>query len=161
MYRAIICICIFALIVSPAMCVDIHTRGEVQIKDTYDKVVSGDISGITTLKLSLSGSEKTYQYNAGNTVVIDATDEKDIHTAQVSPNRIEGYYTYAKSNSYPWGVYWCIHNYNAKPVLVYSEFSGRKVWYAPISTATVEKILADVEGGNIPDILTIQKVVNI
>lgn len=31
MYRVVICICIFALLVSPALCVDIHTYGNVSV----------------------------------------------------------------------------------------------------------------------------------
>jgi hypothetical protein len=83
----------------------------------------------------------------------------EVDVVLVGTDRIEGYYSYGKSSTYPWGIYWCVHDIGGKPMVVYSEFSGRKVWYTPIGTTTVDSLTAILEKGKLPDISIIQAAV--
>ena len=134
---------------------------------TWASVETGDIQstslfGAVTVKLTLTSEkekiEPIVQINPGSDLVVAANYiGGDAQIVQVGKDRIEGYYTYGKSSTYPWGVYWSIHDLNGKPMIVFSEFSKRSVWFSPISSEQVDEITAILNKGEIPDIVTIQK----
>lgn len=154
-----------ALTITTSDTVELSTKGA----SGWDKLSSGDLStkAITKaepVKITLtSGKEKVepiIQMNPGADLVISANYVGgDVDVVQVGKDRIEGYYTYGKSNTYPWGIYWCIHDIGGKPMIVFSEFSKRSVWYSPISSNSVEEIAAILNKGTIPDISIIQAAV--
>jgi hypothetical protein len=139
-------------------------------KSSWEKMESGDVATVeiakpTTAKISLSSVvdakkkvEPVVQINPGASLVVEANYAGgDAQFVQVGKNKIEGYYSYGKSSAYPWGIYWCIHDVGGKPMIVFSEFSKRSVWYSPVSSDTVEEIAAILNKGDIPDITLIQK----
>ena len=102
--------------------------------------------------------EPIVQLNPGASLVVEGNYAGgDAQIVQVGKDKIEGYYSYGKSSPYPWGIYWCIHDVGGKPVIIFSEFSKRSVWYSPVSSDTVEEIAAILNKGDIPDITLIQK----
>lgn len=139
-------------------------------KSSWEKMESGDVATVeiakpTTAKISLSSVvdakkkvEPVVQINPGASLVVEGNYAGgDSQIVQVGKDKIEGYYSYGKSSAYPWGIYWCIHDISGKPMIVFSEFSKRSVWYSPISSAQVEEIAAILNKGTIPDITLIQK----
>ena len=157
MYKHVICALLITLCVFPALSVDILGT-HADVRDMYDTVVSGDISGVKTLKISFAKSDVTYQYRNADVIIFDS-QESNTDIVQYSFDYIEGYYTYGKSSTYPWGIYWCIHDIGGKPMLVYAEFSGRKVWYAPVGQKTVDMLTASLDKGELPDISIIHAAV--
>lgn len=154
-----------ALTISSSDTVELSTKGA----SGWDKLSSGDLStkAITKaepVKITLtSGKEKVepiIQMNPGADLVISANYAGgDVDVVQVGKDRIEGYYTYGKSSTYPWGIYWCVNDIGGKPMLVYSEFSKRSVWYAPIGQKTIDGLVASLGKGELPDISIIQAAV--
>lgn len=151
---------------------------EVSTKDTKDptsweKLQIGDVASTKltkaqAMKFTITGAtekekvEPVVQVQPGMALVIKANYAgSEVDVVQVGKDSIEGYYSYGKSSTYPWGIYWCIHDVGGKPLLVYSEFSGRKTWYAPIGTKTVESLTATLEKGELPDISIIQAAVGV
>jgi hypothetical protein len=144
----------------------------ISIKDSKDAtawntLASGDmgsytLSKVSTLKFILTSEkekvEPVVQVWPSSDIVIKANYAGgDAQIVQVGKGKIEGYYSYGKSSAYPWGIYWCIHDVGGKPVIIFSEFSKRSVWYSPVSSDTVEEIAAILNKGDIPDITLIQK----
>lgn len=167
---------IFAALTAHATAITITSKDNVSIetkdaKDatTWEKIESGSIGSVTlakatSVKLTLTNEkekiEPVIQLNPGADILVSANYQGgDANIVQVGKGRIEGYYTYGKSSHYPWGIYWCINDINGKPVLILSEFSKRSVWYAPISSESVEEIRAILNKGEMPDISLLQKVV--
>lgn len=165
---------IFAALTAHAGALTITSRDTVSIstkdaKDatTWASVETGDIQstslfGAVTVKLTLTSEkqkiEPIVQVNPGANLVVQANYVGgDAQIVQVGKNKIEGYYSYGKSSTYPWGIYWCIHDVGGKPMIVFSEFSKRSVWYSPISSNSVEEIAAILNKGTIPDITLVQK----
>lgn len=152
-----------ALTITTSDTVELSTKGA----SGWDKLSSGDLStkAITKaepVKITLtSGKEKVepiIQMNPGADLVISANYVGgDVDVVQVGKDKIEGYYSYGKSSAYPWGIYWCIHDIGGKPMIVFSEFSKRSVWYSPISSDKAEEIAAILNKGDIPDITLIQE----
>lgn len=137
---------------------------------SWQKLESGDVATIAftkpeAVKLTLSSAvdekqkvEPVVQINPGASLVMEGNYAGgDAEIVQVGKDKIEGYYSYGKSSTYPWGIYWCIHDVGGKPVIVFSEFSKRSVWYSPISSDKVEEIAAILNKGDIPDIKMIQE----
>ena len=169
---------IFAAFTAHVGAITISSKDTVEIstKDTKDATTwvsmeQGDIASVSftahqTVKILLSlGKEKVepiVQINPGADLVVSANYAGgDADIVQVGKERIEGYYTYGKSSTYPWGIYWSINNINGKPVLVLSEFYKRSVWYAPISSESVEEIRVILNKGEMPDVSLLQKVVGV
>jgi hypothetical protein len=167
---------IFAAFTAHAGALTISSKDTVNIatKDAKDAVTwvdlsQGDIASVSftsaqTVKISVVGAlkdqkiEPVVQINPGASLVVSANYAGgDAQIVQVGKNKIEGYYSYGKSSTYPWGIYWCIHDVGGKPVIIFSEFSKRSVWYSPVSSDTVEEIAAILNKGDIPDITLIQK----
>lgn len=148
----------------------------VSTKDTkgttsWTALAAGDIASVelakpTAVKLTLTSAtdakqkvEPVIQVNTDADLVVQADyAAKEIRVVQVGKDRIEGYYSYGKSSTYPWGFYWCVH-LGEKPLMVYSEFSGRKVWYNYVGQKTVDTLTATIEKGELPDISIIQAAV--
>ena len=155
-----------AIMISSTDTVSIATKDS---KDatTWNSLASGDVgsytlSKVSTLKFILTSEkekvEPVVQVWPSSDIVIKANYAGgDAQIVQVGKDRIEGYYTYGKSNTYPWAIYWCIHDLNGKPVIVFSEFSKRSVWYSPISSDKVDEITVILNKGEIPDITLVQK----
>jgi len=160
-----------ALTITTSDTVEISTKDS---KDatTWEKMQTGDVASVelvkpTAVKLTITGAEKekvepVVLIQPGMDLVVKANYEgSEVDVVQVGKASIEGYYSYGKSSLYPWGIYWCIHDIGGKPVLVYSEFSGRKVWYAPIGTKIVDALTTTLEKGELPDISIIQEAVGV
>lgn len=164
---------VFAALTAHAGALTITTSDTVEISTKsvsgWDKLASGDISAKTVtkaepVKLTLTNEkeklESVVQVNPGADLVVKANYAGgDVDLVQTSKDKIEGYSTYGKSSTYPWGIYWCVHDIGGKPMLVYAEFSGRKVWYAPVGQKTIDTLIATLEKGEIPDITIIQAAV--
>jgi len=164
---------IIAALTAHAGALTITTSDTVEISTKsvsgWDKLASGDISAKTVtkaepVKLTLTNKkekvEPIVQVNPGADLVVKANYAGgDVDLVQTSKDKIEGYSTYGKSSTYPWGIYWCVHDIGGKPMLVYAEYSGRKVWYAPIGKKTIDALTATLEKGEIPDITIIQAAV--
>jgi hypothetical protein len=137
--------------------------------DTWSKLESGDIAGTalmvpTAVKLTVSQEKETLepiiQILPGADLVVAADySGRTVDVVQVRSDRIEGYYSYGKSNTYPWGFYWCVYDLKGKPFVVYSEFSTRSVWYNYISAENVGKLNDAINMGACPDIGIIQRMV--
>jgi len=161
-----------ALTITTSDTVEISTKDS---KDatTWEKLQSGDVASVTlakptAVKLTITGAtekdkvEPMVLIQPGMDLVVKANYAgSEVDVVQVGKASIEGYYSYGKSSTYPWGIYWCIHDIGGKPVLVYSEFSGRKVWYAPVGTKTVDALMTTLEKGELPDISIIQAAVGV
>lgn len=153
-----------ALTITTSDTVELSTKGE----SGWDKLSSGDISTKTVtkaepVKLTFTGEkeklEPILQLNPSASLVVKADyAAKEVSVVQVSKSRIEGYYSYGKSTTYPWGFYWCVH-LGERPMLIYSEFSKRSTWYNPISQKTIDSLNAAIEKGELPDISIIQEAV--
>lgn len=159
-----------ALTITSSATVEVATK-DVKDATTWEKLQSGDVASVelakpTTVKLTLTSEREKVEpvilVNAGADIVIKADyTGKEVDVVQVSKSSIEGYYSYGKSSTYPWGIYWCVHDIGGKPMLVYSEFSGRRVWYNPIGQKTIDALTASLEKGELPDISIIQAVVGV
>ena len=136
----------------------------------WDKLSSGDLSAKTItkaepVKLTITSEKEKVEpvvqvWPDADRVVVKANYAGgDVEYVQASKDKIEGYSTYGKSSTYPWGIYWCIHDIGGKPMLVYAEFSGRKVWYAPVEQKTIDTLIATLDKGELPDITIIQAAV--
>ena len=157
-----------ALTISSTDTVSISTKDS-KGATNWNSLASGDVgsytlSKVSTLKFILTSEkervEPVVQVWPSSDIVIKANYAGgDTQTVQYDKNKIEGYYSYGKSSTYPWGIYWCIHDLNGKPVIVFSEFSKRSVWFSPISSDNIEEITAILNKGEIPDISLIQKAV--
>lgn len=157
-----------AITISSKDNVSIATK-EAKDATTWNNLASGDLGSYTLSKVSslkfILTSEKekvepVVQVWPGSDLIVSANYVGgDADIVQVGKDRIEGYYTYGKSSAYPWGIYWSIHDINGKPVLVYSEFSGKKTWYNPISQKTIDSLNAAIERGELPDISIVQAAV--
>lgn len=157
-----------ALTISSSDTVEVATKDS---KDatTWEKLEAGSIGSVelakpTAMRITLTAEkekvEPVVQVNPGADLVVKANYAGgDIDYVQVGKDKIEGYSTYGKSSTYPWGIYWCIHDIGGKPMLVYAEFSGRKVWYAPVGQKTIDSLTATLEKGEMPDIAIIQAAV--
>lgn len=153
-----------ALTISTSDTVEISTKSGTG----WDKLSSGDLSAKTItkaepVKLTLTSEkeklEPVLQINPDASLLVKANYQgKEISIVQASKTRIEGYYSYGKSTTYPWGFYWCVH-LGEKPMLIYSEFSKRSTWYNPISQKTIDSLNAAIEKGELPDISIIQAAV--
>jgi len=175
---AFLALLIFAALTAHAGALTITSSDtvEVSIKDskdatTWEKMQAGDVASVTlakptTVKLTVTGEvekekiEPVVQVQPGMDLVIKADyAASEISVVQIGKDRIEGYYSYGKSSTYPWGFYWCIHDIGGKPFVVYSEFSGQKVWYNYIGQKSVDALTAILERGELPDISIIQAAV--
>jgi hypothetical protein len=157
-----------ALTISSSDTVEVSTKDS---KDatTWEKMQAGDVATVTlakptSVKLTITSEkekiEPVVQVQPGMDLVVGADYKaSEISVVQVGKDRIEGYYSYGKSSTYPWGFYWCIHDIGGKPFVVYSEFSGRKVWYNFIGQKSVDALTATLERGELPDISIIQAAV--
>jgi hypothetical protein len=159
-----------ALTITTSDTVEISTKDS---KDatTWEKMQTGDVASVelakpTAVKLLITGAtekeqvEPVVQVQPGMDLVIKADyAASEISVVQIGKDRIEGYYSYGKSSTYPWGFYWCIHDIGGKPFVVYSEFSGQKVWYNYIGQKSVDALTAILERGELPDISIIQAAV--
>ena len=155
-----------ALTITSKDTVTIATK-DVKDATTWNSLASGDVesytlSKVSTLKFILTSEkervEPVVQVWPSSDIVIKANYAGgDTQTVQYDKNKIEGYYSYGKSSRYPWGIYWCIHDLNGKPMIVFSEFSKRSVWFSPISSEQVSEITAILNKGEIPDITLVQK----
>lgn len=167
---------IFAAFTAHAGAITISSTDTVSIatkdsKDatTWNSLASGDVgsytlSKVSTLKFILTSEkekvEPVVQVWPSSDIVIKANYAGgDAQIVQVGKDKIEAYYTYGKSSTYPWGVYWSIHDLNGKPMIVFSEFSKRSVWFSPISSEQVDEITAILNKGEIPDVTLVQKAV--
>ena len=169
---SVLVICTSALTITSVDTVDVSTKDS-KNSTSWDKVESGNLVDLnilkpTSVKLTVSDSlakekvEPIIQVSSDSDILVKADEKYETVNIIISDkSRIEGYYTYGKNNTYPWGIYWCIHNIGEKPILVYSEFSGRKVWYAPVGTKAVESLTATLEKGELPDISIIQEAVGV
>ena len=156
-----------AITISSKDTVEISTK-DTKDATTWEKLESGSVGSVTltkatsvklTLTLEKEKVEPVVQVWPGADLVVSANYAGgDADVVQVGKERIEGYYSYGKSTIYPWGFYWCIH-LGEKPMLVYSEFSGKKTWYNPISQKTIDSLNAAIEKGELPDISIIQAAV--
>jgi len=165
---------IFAAFTAHVGAITISSKDTVEISTKsasgWDKLSSGDLSAKTItnaepVKITItSGKEKVepiLQLNPSASLVVKANYQgKEISIVQASKTRIEGYYSYGKSITYPWGFYWCVH-LGEKPMLIYSEFSGKKTWYNPISQKTIDSLNTAIEKGELPDISIIQAAVGV
>lgn len=170
---AFLALLIFAALTAHAGALTISSSDSVEVSTKsvsgWDKLASGDISAKTVtraepVKLTLTNEkeklEPVVQVNPGADLVVKANYAGgDVDLVQVAKDKIEGYSTYGKSSSHPWGIYWCIHDIGGKPMLVYAEFSGRKVWYAPVGKKTIDSLTATLDKGELPDITVIQAAV--
>lgn len=179
---AFLALLIFAALTAHAGALTISSSDSVEVSTKsvsgWDKLSSGDLSTKTItkaepVKLTITSEkekvepvvqkekvEPVVQVNPGADLVVKANYAGgDIDYVQVGKDKIEGYSTYGKSSTYPWGIYWCIHDIGGKPMLVYAEFSGRKVWYAPVGQKTIDSLTATLEKGEMPDIAIIQAAV--
>jgi hypothetical protein len=157
-----------ALTITTKDTVSIATKSMIN-PTTWVDLAQGDIAGVSftaaqTVKIGLVGAlkdqkvEPIVQINPGASLVVSANHAGgDAEIVQVGKDKIEGYYSYGKSSTYPWGIYWCIHDIGGKPMIVFSEFSKRSVWYSPISSDKAEEIAAILNKGDIPDITLIQE----
>ena len=157
-----------ALTITSKDTVSIATKSMIN-PTTWIDLAQGDIAKVSitsaqTVKISMVGAlkdqkvEPIVQVNPGASLVVEANYAGgDAEIVQVGKDKIEGYYSYGKSSTYPWGIYWCIHDIGGKPMIVFSEFSKRSVWYSPISPEQVEEITAILNKGEIPDITLVQK----
>jgi hypothetical protein len=160
-----------ALTISSSDTVEVSTKDS---KDatTWEKMQAGDVASVTlakptTIKLTVTGAmendkvEPVVQVwpSTSKVVVKPNYAGSEVDVVLVGTDRIEGYYSYGKSATYPWGFYWCIHDINGKPFVVYSEFSGRRVWYNFIGQKSVDELTATLEKGELPDISIIQAAV--
>ena len=153
-----------ALTISSSDTIELSTKSS----SGWDKLSSGDISTKTITKAEpvkltfTSGKEKlepVIQINPDASLLVKADyTAKEVFVVQASKSRIEGYYSYGKSTTYPWGFYWCVH-LGEKPMLIYSEFSKRSTWYNPISQKTIDSLNAAIGKGELPDITIIQQAV--
>jgi len=141
---------------------------EVSTKDSKDattwaKLEDGSIGSVelakpTAVKLTLTAEKEKVEpvvqvWPAADSLVVQANYAGgEVDVALVGKSRIEAYYSYGKSSTYPWGIYWCVNDIGGKPVLVYSEFSGRKVWFAPVGQKTIDTLTASLDKGELPDI---------
>ncbi len=148
---------------------------EVATKDSKDattwaKLEDGSIGSVelakpTAVKLTLTAEKEKVEpvvqvWPAADSLVVQANYAGgEVDVALVGKSRIEAYYSYGKSSTYPWGIYWCVNYIGGKPVLVYSEFSGRKVWFAPVGQKTIDTLTASLDKGELPDISIIQAAV--
>lgn len=125
-------------------------------KFTWEKIRDDSIvSKVSSVKLS---DNKILQVSPDSKLYISKdTDKNTVSYANKFSDRIEGYYSYGKSSAYPWGIYWCIHDLNGKPMIVFSEFSKRSVWFSPISSDKVGEITATLNKGELPDIILLQE----
>ena len=159
-----------AITISSKDNVSIATK-EAKDATTWVSMEQGDIASVSftahqTVKILLSlGKEKVepiVQINPGADLVVSANYAGgDADIVQVGKERIEGYYSYGKSSTYPWGIYWAINDIGGKPMLVYAEFSKRSTYYIPISYDSVAELKGQIEKGEIPSLVTVQKVVGI
>lgn len=170
---AFLALLIFAALTAHAGALTISSSDSVEVSTKsvsgWDKLSSGGLSTKTItkaepVKLTITSEkekvEPVVQVNPGADLVVKANYAGgDIDYVQVGKDKIEGYSTYGKSSTYPWGIYWCIHDIGGKPMLVYAEFSGRKVWYAPVGQKTIGALTASLEKGELPDISIIQAAV--
>lgn len=171
---AFLALLIFAALTAHAAALTISSKDTVEIamlvdmnKTNWEKMETGDIADVridkpTIAKITLTSEkqkiEPVVQINPGASLVVSANYAGgDADIVQVGKDKIEGYYSYGKSSTYPWGIYWCIHDVGGKPMIVFSEFSKRSVWYSPISSDQVEEITGILNNGEIPDVITIQK----
>jgi hypothetical protein len=158
-----------ALAISSSDSVEVATKDS---KDatTWAKLEDGSIGSVelakpTAVKLTLTAEKEKVEpvvqvWPAADSLVVQANYAGgEVDVALVGKSRIEAYYSYGKSSTYPWGIYWCVNDVGGKPMLVYSEFSGRKVWYAPIGQKTVDTLTATLEKGELPGIEIIREAV--
>jgi len=153
-----------ALTITTSDTVELSTKGE----SGWDKLSSGDLSTKTItkaepVKLTFTSEkeklEPILQLNPSASLLVKANYQgKEISIVQASKSRIEGYYSYGKSTTYPWGFYWCVH-LGERPMLIYSEFSKRSTWYNPVSQKTIDNLNAAIDRGVLPDISIIQAAV--
>lgn len=167
---------IFAALTAHAGALTITSKDTVTIatKDSKDAVTwvdlaQGDIASVSftsaqTVKISVVGAlkdqkvEPIVQVNPGASLVMEGNYAGgDAQIVQVGKDKIEGYYSYGKSSAYPWGIYWCIHDVGGKPMIVFSEFSKRSVWFSPISSDKVDEIAGILNKGEVPDLSLIQE----
>lgn len=154
-----------ALTITSSDTVEVSTKGAIG----WDTLKSGDISAKTVaraepVKLTLTNEknkvEPVVQVTPGADLVVRANYAGGtVDYVQMSKDTIEGYSTYGRSSVYPWGIYWCVHDVGGKPMLVYAEFSGRKVWCVPVGQKVIDALTATLEKGEIPDIFIIQMAV--
>lgn len=157
MYR-VFALVIMLCCVANVGAVSVFSNVDVSVSDMSDNTVSGDVYKTQTLKITFDKSKDIfYQVMPHTTIVSDI--KNDVNIVQITSNTMEGYYSYGKSSAYPWGIYWCIHDIGGKPTMVYSEFSGRKVWYASIGQKTVDTLMVSLEKGELPDISIIHAAV--
>lgn len=155
-----------ALTISSKDTVSIATK-DAKDTNTWNNLASGDITSVKftepkAVKLSISSDKEKIEpvilLNPDSDLVVQANYAGgDAQIVQVGKDKIEGYYSYGKSSAYPWGVYWCIHEVGGKPVIVFSEFSKRSVWFSPISSDKVGEITATLNKGELPDIILLQE----
>lgn len=150
---------------------------EVATKDSKDattwaKLEEGSIGSVelakpTAVKLTLTAEKEKVEpvvqvWPAADSLVVQANYAGgEVDVALVGKSRIEAYYSYGKSSTYPWGIYWCVNDIGGKPMLVYSEFAGRKVWFAPVGQKTVDTLTTSLEKGELPDLSIIHAAVGV
>lgn len=159
-----------ALTITSVDNVDISTKDS-KNATSWDKLESGSIADLsitkpTSIKLTVSDPmekekiESIIQISSNPDIIVKADEKYEtVNVISIEKDRIEAYYSYGKSSTYPWGIYWCVNDIGGKPVLIYSEFSGRKVWFAPIGQKTIDTLTASLEKGELPDITVIQAAV--
>ena len=158
-----------ALTISSKDAVNIATK-DAKDSTAWQKLEIGGIAGMAftepeAVRITLTSTadekqkiEPIVQLNPGASLVVEGNYAGgDAQIVQVGKDKIEGYYSYGKSSAYPWGVYWCIHDLNGKPMIVFSEFSKRSVWFSPISSDKVDEIAGILNKGEVPDIAMIQQ----
>lgn len=174
---AFLALLIFAALTAHAGALTITSSDSVEVatKDSKDattwaKLEGGSIGSVelakpTAVKITLTAEKEKVEpvvqvWPAADSLVVQANYAGgEVDVALVGKSRIEAYYSYGKSSTYPWGVYWCVNDIGGKPMLVYSEFAGRKVWYAPVGQKTVDMLTASLDKGELPDISIIHAAV--
>lgn len=147
---------IVSLLVSPCIC-DLVTSDSITLQTLDGRSKDTSFTKQETIVFK-SGKEVSSRVQVLPYVDIVANvnqGDKTISFVQYKKGYYEGYYSYGRSSSFPWGIYWRIETKDY--LFIYADFQKRSTYVIPIGKEQFEKVFyTPISSGKLPSVIDVQ-----